>query len=230
MKKGKRGQASLIVAILLLILIMVVVVIAVIVLVLRPDIFGIGQPQPTQPQIVIRTIQESPNKPLCNYPYTQVGNTCCLDKNLNGICDSDEIVKEKQTYCYSPYIREGTSCCLDDNDNGICDQDEYNHHYTSHNTDDSSYLNSPFDIYDIDVSSSEIWIRIENTGDYDYIINSIEIEGCDTIHPDKMIYEGDDKAFTISCSSDISDRDVNIEYKRSGSDTIRTSGGRIRKD
>ncbi|MBN1645327.1 hypothetical protein JW851_04830 [Candidatus Woesearchaeota archaeon] len=27
---------------------------------------------------------------VCNLPYTQVGNKCCMDLNSNGICDSDE--------------------------------------------------------------------------------------------------------------------------------------------
>jgi len=96
MLKGKRGQASLIAVIILLILIMFVVIVAVAVLILRPDILSISQSQPqqTQPQIIIKTIQQTPSQPLCTYPYTQVGNTCCLDKNFNGICDSDEIQKQ----------------------------------------------------------------------------------------------------------------------------------------
>jgi len=44
-----------------------------------------------------------------------------------------------------------------------------------------------------------------------------------------MISEGDDQTFTISCSSNIKDRDVSIEYKRDN-DITRTSGGRIRND
>ncbi|MDO8511419.1 MAG: hypothetical protein Q7S55_04610 [Nanoarchaeota archaeon] len=31
----------------------------------------------------------------CNQPYILVGNSCCLDQNDNGICDSDETVFEK---------------------------------------------------------------------------------------------------------------------------------------
>ena len=232
MKKGKRGQASLIVVILLLILIMVLVVIGIVILLVNPNIIGLGKTEQkeTQPTIIIKTIQETPSQPLCNYPYTRVGNACCLDKNFNGICDSDEIVKQNIQYCSRPYIRDGTACCLDDNRNGICDQYEYHYHSYSHNVVDSSYLDSPFDLSDIRISSSEIWMRISNIGDYDYIIRSIDIEGCDIVHPDKMIYEGDDQTFTISCSSDVSDRDVTIEYKRSSSDTIRSSGGRIRRN
>lgn len=228
MKKGKSGQASLIAVILLLILIMVFVVIALVILLVNPNIIGLGQPE--QAPIIIKTIQQTPSQPLCTYPYTQVGNTCCLDKNYNGICDSDEVQRENIQYCSYPYMRDGTACCLDENDNRICDQDEFHHHSYSHNVVGSSYLNSPFDLSDIDIRSTEIWMRISNIGDYDYIIKSIDIEGCDKIHQDRIIYEGDDYDFTIPCSSDISDRDVTIEYKRSGSDSIRTSGGRIRED
>ena len=28
---------------------------------------------------------------VCNYPYIQVGEDCCLDQNSNSICDNDEI-------------------------------------------------------------------------------------------------------------------------------------------
>jgi hypothetical protein len=32
--------------------------------------------------------------PTCNKPYILVGNDCCLDKDDNSICDSDETTKE----------------------------------------------------------------------------------------------------------------------------------------
>jgi len=31
----------------------------------------------------------------CNKPYILVGTECCLDKDDNSICDSDEVAKEK---------------------------------------------------------------------------------------------------------------------------------------
>ena len=34
--------------------------------------------------------------PTCNKPYITVGNSCCLDKNGNKICDNDETTQEKQ--------------------------------------------------------------------------------------------------------------------------------------
>jgi len=32
----------------------------------------------------------SQNEVTCNSPYIKVGNSCCLDQNSNGVCDSDE--------------------------------------------------------------------------------------------------------------------------------------------
>jgi len=63
---------------------------------------------------------------VCNKPYILVGNDCCLDKNDNSICDSDESEesKEQKPICNRPYIQVGGSCCLDKNDNKICDKDE----------------------------------------------------------------------------------------------------------
>ena len=65
-------------------------------------------------------------KVVCNKPYILVGNSCCLDKNNNNICDKDEAVenKEEELTCSSPYIKVGNNCCLDKNDNNICDEDE----------------------------------------------------------------------------------------------------------
>lgn len=34
---------------------------------------------------------------VCNEPYIQVGKECCLDKDSNGICDSDEEVKDTKS-------------------------------------------------------------------------------------------------------------------------------------
>ncbi|MBT3406047.1 hypothetical protein HN419_02660 [Candidatus Woesearchaeota archaeon] len=31
---------------------------------------------------------------VCNPPYMQIGETCCLDKDSNGVCDKDEVVKQ----------------------------------------------------------------------------------------------------------------------------------------
>ena len=63
---------------------------------------------------------------VCNKPYILVGNSCCLDKNNNSVCDKDEVGenKKEEVSCNLPYIKVGNSCCLDKNNNGICDSDE----------------------------------------------------------------------------------------------------------
>lgn len=63
---------------------------------------------------------------VCNKPYTLVGNSCCLDKNDNKICDNDETTsgKNEEINCNIPYIKVGNNCCLDKNNNKICDNDE----------------------------------------------------------------------------------------------------------
>jgi hypothetical protein len=87
-------------------------------------------------KIIIDKSNERSYEVTCNYPYTKVGNTCCLDKNYNGICDSDEyFVNTRDNYynydniysnpCDYPYIRNSGRCCIDDNDNGFCDIDEH---------------------------------------------------------------------------------------------------------
>ena len=84
---------------------------------------------------------------VCNKPYILVGNSCCLDKNNNNICDNDEkteITKE-ENLCSSPYIKVGNNCCLDKNENKICDNDEKE----SINTASPSEEKSNFSISDL---------------------------------------------------------------------------------
>lgn len=224
MKKGKRGQASLIVVILLLILIMVLVVIAVVVLVLRPDIIGFNQPK--EAPVIIRTIQETSNKPLCNYPYTQVGNSCCLDKNFNGICDSDEIQKENIKYCSRPYIKDGTACCLDIDDNRICDQEEYRRYRN-----ERASIDDPFDITDVDVYRDELTLEIKNIGDETVTIKSIDVEDCNDINRDITLEEDEKETFDFDCDfPSYIDSDIELRYVIGNSTDIKTADGKIRDD
>lgn len=226
MKKGKRGQASLIIAVLLLILIMVLVVIAVVILIVNPSILGLGQPQQAQPQIIIKTIQETPAKPLCNYPYTQVGNTCCLDKDFNGICDSDEIQKENIQYCSHPYIKDGTACCLDEDDNRICDQYEYRR-----NRNERASIDNPFDITNIDVYRDELTLEIKNIGDETVTIKSIDVDDCDDINPDETLAENEREIFDFDCDfPSYLDSDIELRYVIGNSTDIKTADGRVRDD
>ncbi len=46
--------------------------------------------------LLLLTSCSSGNKVTCNDPYILVGDSCCLDKDSNGVCDSDE---EKNVSC-----------------------------------------------------------------------------------------------------------------------------------
>ena len=127
MKKGKRAQASFAISIILLVLILIIVVVTLVVVLINPNIFYPKVVQTQEPSIIIKTITESPTQPTCFYPFRQLGNTCCVDSDLNNICDNDEVKKAKTPSCSYPYMRDGDSCCLDDNDNGFCDM--YENHY-----------------------------------------------------------------------------------------------------
>jgi len=73
---------------------------------------------------------QEPKQPTCNKPYILVGNDCCLDKDDNSICDTDELIEkenakeETKPICNTPYIQVGAECCLDKDNNKICDKDE----------------------------------------------------------------------------------------------------------
>lgn len=60
----------------------------------------------------------SRNEIVCNAPYIQVGDFCCLDENSNGICDSDEQEEEQQQIPEQSEIEKkkelGEICSWDD--------------------------------------------------------------------------------------------------------------------
>ncbi len=47
-------------------------------------------------------LQTKTSEVTCNKPYIQVGLSCCLDKNSNQICDSDETFKSSNTLDNTP--------------------------------------------------------------------------------------------------------------------------------
>ena len=47
--------------------------------------------------IIILLFVSACNTLVCNKPYIQVGNECCLDENDNSICDKDEKQELSQT-------------------------------------------------------------------------------------------------------------------------------------
>lgn len=44
----------------------------------------------------------SRNEIVCNAPYIKVGDSCCLDENSNGICDSDEEPEQQEEEIIKP--------------------------------------------------------------------------------------------------------------------------------
>lgn len=108
--------------------------------------------------LVLSSCQKQPQI-VCNKPYILVGNSCCLDKNSNSACDSDEskeeVVKETKPICNKPYIQVGATCCLDKNDNKVCDNDEKEEIITKETQNEVTY-----DISDVQANINKV------TGEY----------------------------------------------------------------
>ncbi len=54
------------------------------------------------------------NYTLCNLPYIKVSGECCIDENINGICDKDETIKSPECgdgKC--DLVENSTNCCKD---------------------------------------------------------------------------------------------------------------------
>jgi len=81
------------------------------------------------------------NKVVCNYPYIQVGESCCLDENSNNICDNDELSQQNtntnqqgssnnnEPTCYEqqvPYQEE--ECSMKDTSDYVIEIKEENIH------------------------------------------------------------------------------------------------------
>ncbi|MBR9705111.1 hypothetical protein GOV12_06880 [Candidatus Pacearchaeota archaeon] len=187
-----------------------------------------GNQQPTA--LVVEDIKDDK---LCNAPYMEFANTCCLDKNYNQVCDNDEKIeeeKEKVLDCTRPYIKKGNTCCLDEDRNRVCDKDDY--YYNNRDRDRfSSSLDSPLDITDVDVDGDDLEIEIENEDDEDVTILKIEVDDCDDIEPNKIIKSDDDKTFDLDCDDfpKYIDSDVEVTYTVGNSTEEETSDGRIRE-
>lgn len=137
----RENPGSTITIIILLTILLAVILATIFFLAFGPLLINSKEPIQQQSIILIKTIAETP-KPNCVYPNLQIGNTCCLDNNRNGVCDNEETTIAGKTSCSMGYIKEGYSCCLDDNDNGLCDI--YEHHYYRYYNDfcDDSHNNS----------------------------------------------------------------------------------------
>jgi hypothetical protein len=56
--------------------------------------------------LIILIVYVNSNKtstPACNSPYILVGNSCCLDQDYNGICDSDQPKPQVQEPIYQEF-------------------------------------------------------------------------------------------------------------------------------
>lgn len=225
MGKNKNAQISL--AIVLVIIVIIVLAAALIILILKPGLFTAQAVKETQ-----TTTNTNANQIVCNYPYIQVGNSCCLDKNMNSICDSDETQistsETSELTCQSPYMKKGSVCCLDEDRNGVCDSEEEDNQDIDVR---SSSLDDPFDISGIDIYTDEISIRIKNIGDRDYVITNIDVDRCDDKDFDRTIKEDERKSFSLECDSDFGKRsrdvDITVEYKEVGGNVTMTSDGSI---
>ncbi|MDD5193493.1 MAG: hypothetical protein PHF67_02805 [Candidatus Nanoarchaeia archaeon] len=228
MRKSKKSQALLIVAVLLVIFTLVLLAVVITVFFTKPSfVTGLGFPNVLTSKIVDeRNYETNLQEITCNYPYIKVGDECCLDKDANWICDRDEQSKEVLDSCGYPYIEIGSQCCLDDNDNGICDKDDEGRTRIR-----NSDIDSPFDINSIDIEKDELSFDLENEGSEDVIIKKIKIDDCDTEHPDKTIEAGDDKRFNLDCDFYSRVRsDIEIEYMEVGSNETLTANGEINAD
>lgn len=228
--KGKKAQVRGILIFLVVIILILLTVILTYVAIKTRIISVNTNPNWNQPQVQqIKEVVKVQEETVCYSPYVKLNNICCLDQNFNSICDNYEQkeTKEPESKCYSPYIKRGSSCCLDDNRNRMCDMDEY---YREEDRYDY-YLNSPFDIKDIDISKDDLTLEIKNTGDEEVTIKMIDVDDCDKITPNETIPEDERESFDFDCDfpSRI-DSDIEVEYMEGNSTEVLVTKGRIREN
>lgn len=82
---------------------------------------------------ILNSPKTTGNTIICNSPYIQVGQSCCLDSNHNNICDNDELtntlssnttpnqqLSQSQNYCGDGICQSTESCSSCSTDCGIC--------------------------------------------------------------------------------------------------------------
>ncbi|MBS3079905.1 hypothetical protein J4221_00370 [Candidatus Pacearchaeota archaeon] len=182
--------------------------------------------------LILKIDYDKTDEILCSYPYMRYGSGCCLDKNINYICDNDELSVKEITYnfCEYPYVKIGNKCCYDNNRNGICDdKDDYRDRDRDINED--AYLGSPFSVSDFDINSDEITLWIKNRGDKTVRIGMIEIEDCDDFDEDVILEKNEKERFDFDCDRDNRfSRDIRVTYSEEGSDKEKTARGNIERD
>ena len=239
MMQNKKGQGTAI-AVVLLVIILILIAGAIFIILLRPDfISGF---------VSGNTINTNTNTvAVCTSPYIKSGIECCLDLNYNSVCDKDE--NYRVIVCSSPYIEKNGACCPDMNSNKICDEQEriydfnYDSRYYSRDYDDryrdsrddyeitGASIDYPFDITDAELDRDLVEIELENEGDEDYMIESIDISRCGFERVNKILEEDERKTFFIDCDDDLTrDSDLEVRYSELNDDRIFIADGEIEVD
>lgn len=232
MKKGKKAQGS-IVAIVIIIIILIILIALLAMFLINPGIFSIG---------TTGSAVKTTGNLVCNSPYIQVGNSCCLDQNYNSICDKDETSTTSPTTvtitpttpevtCSLPYIKRNNACCLDEDGNGICDKDELSSSGSIYRTRRAS-IDDPFHISNIELIRDTISFRLKNDGDKDIIVKLIDIDDCGSDNFERQLDAGERKTFDVDCDDRLThiDSDMTIRYMEVGSNVTKSSDGTIEID
>ncbi|MEM0465583.1 MAG: hypothetical protein QXW97_02685 [Candidatus Pacearchaeota archaeon] len=233
----KRKKAQIIGVVIFLIVIVLILLSAIITyIILKTNIISVNI-KPTQKQKPFKTetlieIQKKQDI-VCYFPFVKIGDICCLDKNINRVCDNleeqilREFKKEENVFCQRPYIQEGTRCCLDENYNKICDDYEFRY---SNNNRYRTNIDDPFEIKEIDVSRKDLTLDIKNIGEEKVTITMIKVDECDKIKPNKSLDIGEKKSFFFDCDFTVKiNSDIKIEYKIENSTELKIAEGYIKE-
>ncbi|MBU0466878.1 MAG: hypothetical protein KJ718_06275 [Nanoarchaeota archaeon] len=64
----------------------------------------------------------------------------------------------------------------------------------------ANFLNGPFELRAWVVNKDGVKLDIRNAGPRDYLINSLDVEGCGSISWGKQIVSGESRIFEVECS------------------------------
>ena len=148
--------------------------------------------------------------------------------------------------CSNPYIvGPNNQCCIDDNRNGICDQSEgynynvpyntvpenvpynYNVPYTNGPTTKHAIIDDPFKVSSFDLYGDYVSIEIQNQGDSDYIVKSVDIDQCESRNFNITIAQGERKTFNINCDNTLThlNSDLTVTYTDTSGNNSQTAEG-----
>lgn len=115
-------------------------------------------------------------KVICNEPYILVGTDCCLDKNINTICDKDESVPEEilSSDCENPVLTENADIPHGHYKKWECGGEYYNSETTC---DEGYYSESPGGAFGCFKESTK------DFGNYKLKLDSIKPYSSESIFP-----------------------------------------------